>query len=136
MEKISKIISHFCTFPRIEFVKLFKLTLFNFIIGNEDMHLKNFSLISINNIISCSPAYDLLNTTIAQKNVVEEMALTLNGKKNNFKQQDFFDYYGKKVLMLNDHMIQKVIQEFIDIKPKWEKLINISFLSDNMKKNI
>ncbi len=42
MEKVIAVIENFCTFPRIECVKLFKLTLFNFLIGNEDMYLKNF----------------------------------------------------------------------------------------------
>ncbi|HEX4044769.1 MAG TPA: HipA domain-containing protein, partial [Gammaproteobacteria bacterium] len=77
MEKVANIISAFCTFPKVEFVKLFKLTLFNFLIGNEDMHLKNFSLIVRNQIVSLSPAYDLLNSTIAQENSKEEIALPL-----------------------------------------------------------
>jgi len=67
MEKVISIITKHCTFPKIEFVKLFKLTLFNFLIGNEDMHLKNFSLITRKHIITLSPSYDLLNTTIALK---------------------------------------------------------------------
>lgn len=81
MEKVIAIIEQFCTFPKIEFVKLFKLTLFNFLVGNEDMHLKNFSLITRDRKISISPAYDLLNSTIAQKNTKEEIALPLKGKK-------------------------------------------------------
>jgi len=72
MEKIAKIIMDFCSFPKIEGVKLFKLTVFNFLIGNEDMHLKNFSLITREKIVTLSPAYDLLNTSIAQKNPKEE----------------------------------------------------------------
>lgn len=81
MEKVIAVVEQFCTFPKIEFVKLFKLTLFNFLVGNEDMHLKNFSLITKDRKISISPAYDLLNSTIAQKNTKEEIALSLKGKK-------------------------------------------------------
>lgn len=81
MEKVAAIIESFCTFPKIEFVKLFKLTLFNFLIGNEDMHLKNFSLITRGSKVSLSPAYDLLNSTIAQKNAEEEIALPIRGRK-------------------------------------------------------
>lgn len=77
MEKVIEVIAQFCTFPAIEFVKLFKLTLFNFLVGNEDMHLKNFSLISRDKKVMLSPAYDLLNTTIAQKNTKEEWRITL-----------------------------------------------------------
>lgn len=81
MEKIAKLIFEFCSFPKVEAVKLFKLTLFNFLVGNEDMHLKNFSLITLGQKICLSPSHGLLNTTIAQKNTKEELALPLNGKK-------------------------------------------------------
>lgn len=82
MEKVAKIIAQYCSFPKIEWVNLFKLTLFNFLIGNEDMHLKNFSLITRGPKVSLSPAYDLLNTTIAQRHAQEEIALPINGKKD------------------------------------------------------
>jgi serine/threonine-protein kinase HipA len=81
MEKVISVVEEFCIFPKIEFVKLFKLSLFNFLIGNEDMHLKNFSLITKDRKIYLSPAYNLLNSSIAQKNIKEEIALPLNGKK-------------------------------------------------------
>ena len=61
-----KLIDDYCTFPAIEKVKLFRLVLFNFLIGNEDMHLKNYSVIVRDNKVELSPAYDLLNTTIIQ----------------------------------------------------------------------
>jgi serine/threonine-protein kinase HipA len=62
--------------------------LFAFITGNEDMHLKNFSLIEQDNIIKFSPAYDLLNTTISITNPIEEIALPIRGKKRNLKKSD------------------------------------------------
>ncbi len=64
MEKVIWVVSTYCSFPKIEFVKLFKRTLFNFLVGNEDMHLKNFSLITRQDRVALSPAYDLLNSTI------------------------------------------------------------------------
>lgn len=51
MEKIVSIIEKHCTFPVIEKTKLFTRVIFNYLVGNEDMHLKNYSLISRNNII-------------------------------------------------------------------------------------
>ena len=45
MERVADIVEKFCTFPAIEKLKLFKRTVFSFLVGNEDMHLKNFSLI-------------------------------------------------------------------------------------------
>ena len=64
MEQVASILDRFCTFPALEKLKLFKLTLFNYLTGNEDAHLKNFSLIRRNDKVEMSPAYDLLNSTI------------------------------------------------------------------------
>lgn len=133
MEKVIAVIERFCTFPKIELVKLFKLTLFNFLIGNEDMHLKNFSLITKNKKTSLSPAYDLLNSTIAQKNIKEEIALPLRGRKNNLTKHDFFKYFAREQLKLNPKTIDGVIQEFHKVIPEWHKLIGFSFLSQQMQ---
>ena len=135
MEKVAEIVtkSGFCSFPKIEAAKLFKLTLFNFLVGNEDMHLKNFSLITRNQQVTLSPAYDLLNTTIAQKNTKEELALPLNGKKNNLKRRDMIDYFASNKLQLNDSIITSVIERIYNVQPIWNTLITNSFLSEPMK---
>ncbi|RUR25831.1 lpg2370 family Dot/Icm T4SS effector [Legionella qingyii] len=133
MEKVIAVIQQFCTFPKIEFVKLFKLTLFNFLVGNEDMHLKNFSLITKDRKISISPAYDLLNSTIAQKNTKEELALPLKGKKNNLTKSDFLKYFAIEKLGLNQNVIDGIVQEFHQVIPEWRELIGLSFLSQPMQ---
>lgn len=134
MEQAASVVETFCSFPRIELVKLFKLTLFNFLIGNEDMHLKNFSLITRDYKITLSPAYDLLNTTIAQKNAAEELALPLKGKKNNLTKNDFLKYFAIERLRLNPAIIARVLQELKEAQPTWEELIQHSFLSKAMQK--
>lgn len=134
MEKVTTLISKFCTFPTIEFVKLFKLTLFNFLIGNEDMHLKNFSLITRDKKIMLSPAYDLLNSSIALKTAKEEIALSLNGKRNNLRRKDFIDYFAVERLKLNQVVISSVLHEIQQSIPKWIELIQSSFLSQSMRK--
>ena len=133
MEQVAEVISKFCTYPKVEFVKLLKLTLFNFLIGNEDMHLKNFSLISKNNIVTLSPVYDLLNSTIAINQTTEEMALPLKGKKNNIKRNTLLDYYGKERLGLNEKTIDEIVKSILVKIPKWHEMIEHSFLSEKMK---
>ncbi len=133
MEKIVTIIDTFCTFPLIEKVKLFRLTIFNFIVGNEDMHLKNYSLITKNDKVELSPAYDLLNTTIALPAAQEEIALPLAGKKRNLNSKVLIDYWGKERLKLNDSVISNVLNKFSEVINEWERLINVCFLSDQMK---
>lgn len=133
MEKLITLIDTFCTFPAIEKVKLFRLTIFNFLIGNEDMHLKNFSLITRDNKVELSPAYDLLNTTIVVPRTQEEIALPLAGKKRNLSTKILFDYFAKERMKLNDTIISQVLNKINSEWDNWKKLITISFLSNEMK---
>ena len=133
MEKLVALIDTFCTFPAIEKVKLFRLTIFNFLIGNEDMHLKNFSLITRDNKVELSPAYDLLNTTIVVPKTQEEIALPLAGKKRNLTAKILIDYFAKETMKLNDKIISQVINKINAEFNNWENLISVSFLSNEMK---
>lgn len=133
MEQVANLIESFCTFPAVEKVKLLRLTLFSFLVGNEDMHLKNFSVIRKQDVISLTPAYDLLNTTIILPQPEEELALPLKGKKNRLKLKDFTDYYANKRLGITKRVIDKMLAEFTQIRPKWEEMVEISFLADEMK---
>ncbi len=133
MEQVISIIEKFCTFPAIEKLKLFNLTLFNFLIGNEDMHLKNFSLIRQDLKVELSPAYDLLNSTIIL-NSQEELALPLKGKKNKLKPDDFFVYFAKDRLELTPKSIEQTLSRIKRAFPKWIDLIQKCFLSEDMKR--
>jgi serine/threonine-protein kinase HipA len=133
MEKVVTLIEEYCTFPMVEKMKLFRRVLFCWLCGNEDMHLKNFSLIHQDDKIELSPAYDLLNTSIILADAVEEMALPLQGKKSNFNEEIFFDYFGMERLGLNQKVLTNIKQEIQSAFPKWNRLIEISFLSDTMK---
>jgi serine/threonine-protein kinase HipA len=133
MEKVASVIEQYCTFPLIEKQKLFRLTIFNFLCGNEDMHLKNFSLIRRNDKIELSPAYDLVNTTIALPNPIEELALTLNGKKNKLTKDIFVDYFATQRLGLTNITIERTLAAIESQEQTWHNLIAISFLSDEMK---
>lgn len=133
MEGIVKLIDAYCTFPAIEKIKLFKLVVFNYLIGNEDMHLKNFSIITLGNKVMLSPGYDLVNSTIEYKNPVEEIALPLKGKKKHLTRSILVDYFGVERCELTARSIEKILEKFSSSIPKWRELIDISFLSKDMK---
>ncbi|MBU0965020.1 MAG: HipA domain-containing protein [Proteobacteria bacterium] len=133
MEQVAGLIETHCSFPVVEKLKLFRLTLFCFLTGNEDMHLKNFSVIRRKDVISLSPAYDLVNTTIVVSRPEEEFALPLNGKKNRLKRQDMVDYFGRERLGLTERVLDKILENFVRVRTAWEALIDISFLSPLMK---
>ncbi len=133
MEKVAAVVSRHCTFPAVEFVKLFRLTIFCFLTGNEDMHLKNFSLITRGNKVELSPAYDLVNSTIALRRPEEELALPLKGKKRNLTRRDFLVYFGEERLKLTRRAISRIAAEIQESIPLWEDRIRVCFLSDEMK---
>jgi serine/threonine-protein kinase HipA len=133
MERIVTLIRTYCTFPAIENIKLFKLVLFNFLTGNEDMHLKNFSIINREGKITLSPCYDLVNSTIEFKKQDEEIALPIKGKKKKLTQNILINYFGKERCELTDKSIENVLESISASIPEWSKLIDLSFLSSEMK---
>jgi serine/threonine-protein kinase HipA len=133
MEKVVDVINRYCTFPSIENLKLFKLVIFNYLIGNEDMHLKNYSIITEDGKVKLSPCYDLVNSTIEYEKQDEEIALPLKGKKKQLTRNILVDYFGKERCELTAKSIEKVLETISSAVPKWRELINISFLSKAMK---
>ena len=128
-----------CTFPALERVRLFRRCIFNFLIGNEDMHLKNFSLITKDNKIELSPAYDFLSTTVAflllgkAENEIEEVALPIKGKKRNLTRSAWIDYFGMQRLKLNRKVIIEELSRLTNAFDRWTDLIQKSFMSDTAK---
>lgn len=133
MEKLVKVIDEYCTFPAIEKADFFKRVLFCFITGNEDMHLKNFSVITKAGKTTLTPVYDFLNSSISIKNPQEELALSLKGKKSNFKSTELIEYYAKERLGLNDKTVATILSDMNKSLSKWIELVEVSFLSDTMK---
>ena len=132
MEKIGKTMLKYSNFPGNDAIRLFEITLFSYITGNSDMHLKNFSLIrDQDGEIILSPAYDLLSTKLLIPSDEEELALTLNGKKNNIRKKDF-DYFGDK-LLINKKALSEIYNNFKISFPLLNDFIFKSFLSGDMK---
>jgi serine/threonine-protein kinase HipA len=133
VEKIIQLIEEYCTFPQLEKIKFFKRFLFNFLVGNEDMHLKNYSIISRNDTIELSPAFDFLNSSIVLGKDVEETALTLKGKKKNLSKSILIDYLGSERLQLNRAVVDNIMKDLRNAIPSWIELIDNSFLDPDLK---
>jgi serine/threonine-protein kinase HipA len=134
MEKIIALIDTHMTFPAIERAKFFRLVLFNFLTGNEDAHLKNYSIIQLDDTYQFSPCYDLLNSTLALVNrASEESALPLAGKKRNLTRNDFLKYFARERLRLSEKTINSVVEELKEALPVWESITERSFLPTEQK---
>lgn len=131
MEKIGKALDNYSANTLLDKLFYFEITLFSFLTGNNDMHLKNFSMMETNSGWLLAPAYDLLNVTIINPSDKEELALTIEGKKQKLK-LEHFERFGKG-LGLTEKQLNGVLKRFAKNKQKALNLIDNSFLSESMK---
>lgn len=131
MEKVAKALGAYSAQPLLDKLYLFELTLFSFLTGNNDMHLKNFSMLLGPDGWALAPAYDLLNVNIILAEDHEELALTLAGKKSRFKRSHFDDF--GRVLGLNDKQLRGAYKRIWAGKDKALAWIARSFLSAEMQ---
>ena len=130
-EQIAKTILQYSNTPKLDLTNYMQLLLFCFVTGNNDMHLKNFSLYRPSEGYQLTPAYDLLNVAIANPKDKEELALTLVGKKAKLRLADFLN--AAKTMGLEENVVQRLVAGLHKVFPKWQQLIKDSFLSDDQK---
>lgn len=133
MEKIGKAIERYTENTLLDKLLFFELSVFSFLTGNNDMHLKNFSLLKTKSGWSLAPAYDLLNVTIVLPEDTEELALTIGGKKRKLN-LEHFETFGNN-LGLTQKQVKGVFKRFLANKVKAKRLIEESFLSEKMRQN-
>lgn len=131
-ERIAKAIGQYSSIPKMDITNYFEIVLFSWITGNNDMHLKNFSLYEPNDgMIRLAPAYDLINAAILNPKDDEELALTLNGKKKKLKHSDFIA--AGLTMGLERKTIERLILKYVKLFPKMYTAINNSFLNEELK---
>lgn len=130
-ERVGKIIKQYATNSGFDAIKYFRLVLFSFLTGNNDMHLKNFSLMHTDKGILFSPAYDLLNVNLIYPDDKEDLALTLGGRKRKVKRSDFDQFAGS--LGISEIVRDNIYKDFSKQIDKVQDWINRSFLTDEYK---
>lgn len=131
-EQIAKTIVKYSSTPKLDLTNYMQLLLFCFVTGNNDMHLKNFSLYRPSGDYQLTPAYDLLNVAIANPQDKEELALPLSGRKTKLCLNDFLT--TAKTIGLEEIVVLRLIEGLKRTLHKWQELIHNSFLSEDMKK--
>lgn len=132
-EQIAKAINAHSSIPRLDSINYMQQLIFCFLTGNNDMHLKNFSLYSPAGKPILTPAYDLVNAAILNPKDKEEMALTLNGKKSRIFLSDFIK--AGKTMGIAENTIMQTIAQLRKVLPKWEEMIHRSFLSTELQED-
>ncbi len=131
MERIGKALDSYSGNTLLDKVLYFELALFCFLTGNNDMHLKNFSMIESPYGWGLSPAYDLLNVSIVNPDDNEELALTLMGKKKKLKREHFEQLANG--LGLTKKQMEGAFRRMNKNKIKAFDWVERSFLSETMK---
>ncbi|MGN1235975.1 MAG: HipA domain-containing protein [Bacteroidaceae bacterium] len=130
-ERIGKAVLKYSSLPKMDVVNFFELVLFSWLTGNNDMHLKNFSLYEVADMIRLTPAYDLINATIINPKDDEELALTLNGRKRKLQREDFIR--SATTLGIESLIAERLINKYNKLLPKFEAVIQNSFISAELK---
>ena len=131
-EQIAKLIRRYSSTPQLDVINFWEVVVFCWITGNADMHLKNFSLYNLMGGYTLTPAYDMLSTTLVMPEDTEELALTLNGKKNRLRKADF--HKAITASGVDEKVIENLSRRFSRALPKWFELIDSSFLPDDLKR--
>ncbi|REG99492.1 serine/threonine-protein kinase HipA [Flavobacterium aquicola] len=131
MEKIGKALDMYSDNTLLDKLYFLEIGIFSFLTGNNDMHLKNFSMIHSGETWTLAPAYDLLNLVIVNPDDTEELALTLEGKKKKLK-WEHFERLGIG-LGLNQKQLNGITKRFQKNKTIAIGWIDNSFLSDHYK---
>lgn len=133
-EMVGKVIRRYSSFPGDDALRFFELVLFSFIIGNNDMHLKNFSMFTGDaQRIVLTPAYDILSVRLllSANEDPEELALPLNGKKSRLGAKDF--YLFSERLGIPENVAKKIMRHQFAAKEEMTALINKSFISMDLR---
>lgn len=130
-ERCGKLIYKYCTYSGLDVINYFERLMFSFLTGNNDMHMKNFSILHQNNEISLAPAYDLINANLINPKDNEDLAMTFNGHKRKITKRDFEAVAN--TLKIPEIMLQRLIKKYVDQTEKVFHLIEQSYLSSEFK---
>jgi serine/threonine-protein kinase HipA len=131
LEAVGKALLRHAAHVGLEMVLFFERVLFNFLIGNGDMHLKNWSLIEEDDgTVRLAPCYDFVCTRLYLSD--EESALTLNGKRNKLTRQDFETFAAS--LRIDPVAAQTSIRRLLKRTASMEATVDQTELSPDQKK--
>ena len=130
-EQIAKVIAKHSYVPLLDLTDFYEQVFFNWLVGNNDMHLKNYSLYAPKGKWVLTPAYDLLNVSMVNPKDTEELALTLNAKKKRIKKSDFVR--AMVTSGISPKVFDNILAKYRKLLPKFNEIIDLSFLDKEDK---
>jgi serine/threonine-protein kinase HipA len=140
-EECAEIIRRYTKAAPVEVLKFFRIVVFNYLILNDDAHLKNFSLINRGNgEYHLTPAYDLINTSLhlyEPRIFALDKGLFREGMQftdtHTVSRQDF-EEFGRRI-GLASRLVKRELDFFATEHPLAQDLISHSFLPEQLQRN-
>lgn len=131
-EVVGETIRRYSSVPKMDVVNFLDVLLFCYLTGNNDMHLKNFSLYQPNKgEVRLTPAYDLINATIVNPRDQDEFALKFNDKRQNIQREDFLALV--RALDIEEKTLDNLIRKYQKYLPQVQQMVTSSFVSKELQ---
>ena len=133
-ERCARIIRRYSHRSGLDMSEFYLRLVFCFLVGNSDMHLKNFSLIETaegSGEYVLSPAYDLLPVNVMMPEDREQFALSMNGKKTNLHRKDFLLFAD--TCEISRRSAQKMIAKVTGMEPTFLSMCETSLLPEYLR---
>lgn len=125
-----RLLRQYASEPLIEILKLYRVLLFSWFVGDGDMHLKNFSLLTADDgIHRLAPVYDQLSTKLVIED--DQLALPICGKQASLTRQTWLDF--ATYCDLPRRAAERALGAQRDALPDLLRLVERSLLPDEMK---
>lgn len=138
-EECAELIRKYTKAAPVEVLKFFRIVVFNYLILNDDAHLKNFSLMNRGNgEYHLTPAYDLINTSLhlyKPRIFALDKGLFREGMQFSDTQsvgRKDFEEFGRRI-GLSERLVKRELNYFAAEHPLAQKLIRRSFLSEKLQ---
>lgn len=131
-EYLASLVKQYSDISGLDLTNFWEQVIFSWIVGNADMHMKNFSLIrDRNGKYRLSPTYDQVSTALVMPEDTEELALPLQGFKIKLMSFDFI--YAMTDSGLDANVAEKLLFKFHKYKERWFDCIDTSFIKEEQK---
>lgn len=139
-EECAELIRKYTKAAPVEVLKFFRIVVYNYLILNDDAHLKNFSLINRGNReYHLTPAYDLINTSLhlyEPRIFALDRGLFREGMQlsdtQSISRKDF-EEFGRRI-GLSERIVERELDFFAAEHPLAQELIRRSFLSEKLQR--
>lgn len=129
-ELCARLLERYADEPGIETWKFYRLTLFNWWVGNGDAHLKNFSLLAgTDGLQRLAPAYDLVATRLVIPD--DQLALSIVGKRDGLTRANWIAF--AEYCKIPQRSAERVISAFATAAEEASSIIARSALPEAMK---